>query len=59
MTWLLAVAEVVVINRQDGTPALVEPPQSPARQVLAIAVTLGISGAVASGYGLLGYPLHD
>ena len=53
-----AVAEVVVIDRQEGKPALVKPSQSLGREGLAIAITLGLYGAVAYVHGLLGYPVH-
>ena len=53
-----AVAEVVVIDRQEGKPALVKPAQSLGREALAIAITLGLYGAVAYAHGLLGYPVH-
>ena len=55
---LWAVAEVVIINRQDGKPPLIKPPHSLAREVFSIAVTLGLYGAVATVHGMLGYPVH-
>ena len=55
---LWAVAEVTVIDRQEGKPALVKPSQSLGREGLAIAITLGLYGAVAYVHGLLGYPVH-
>ena len=55
---LWAVVEVVVINHQGGKPALVKPPQSLGKEGLAIAITLGLYGAVAYFHGLLGYPVH-
>jgi uncharacterized membrane protein len=55
---LWALAEVVVINGQDGTPPLVKPPQSLARELFSVAATLGLYGAVASVHAMLGYPVH-
>ena len=55
---LWAVVEVMLINHQEGKPALVKPSQSLGREGLAIVITLGLYGAVAYVHGLLGCPVH-
>ena len=55
---LWAVAEVVVINRQDCKQPLAALWQSLARELLAVAATLGLYGAVVYAHGVLGYLVH-
>ena len=55
---LWAVVEMMLINHREGKPASLKPAQSLGREGLAIAVTVGLYGAVAYVHGLVGYPVH-
>ena len=53
-----AVISVMLINRQDGKDALVAKDASWLKEALAIAVTVGLYGAVGHAHAYLGYPVH-
>ena len=53
-----AVVTVIVINRQDGKPALPSIDTSLPREVLAVIVTGALYFGVAQAHAYLGYPVH-
>jgi len=53
-----ALFEIILINRQDGTPALSQPIHSLPREILAVVIALSLYGGVSYVHGLLGFPVH-
>ena len=53
-----AVAEVILINKNDGKLPLSKPQPALLREMAAIAITLTLYGVVAYVHGALGYPVH-
>ncbi|MDG2460597.1 MAG: NnrU family protein [Luminiphilus sp.] len=53
-----AILEVILINRQEGRPALAKPDYSLSREMVAVTIALSLYGAVGYLHGTLGYPVY-